>query len=467
MRHIQGENRHQTHLLPPSLEDFVVADHPVRVIDALVNKLDLASLGFSKAVTKDTGRKPYDPADLLKLYVYGYINQVNTSRRLERECHRNLEVLWLLGRLTPDFKTIADFRKDNGQAIQQCCQAFIQFCRQAGLLKGGLVAIDGSKFKAAASKYQSLNRKQLNRDRVKIEREVADYLARLDQADQQDAETGLAHERVQSALRRLERLDRYEQAMDAGERDQHCGTEPDARIMRSGRDGMVLGYNVQTAVEADTGLIVHHEVTQDAGDNRQLLPMAKKASAVLGQDELTVLADAGYSNGEQQAILEENGVTANVPRRVVPNSNKSFYQKADFEYDNVRNEYQCPAGQVLRYTGDDKQRKLHHYTRSGCNQCALQTQCTYADRRTVTRHFHEDAFERSEARLKADPALMTRRMAIVERPFAVLKQAMALRRFVCRGMAGVQTEMAIAVTGYNLKQMISRIGAQKMLALLA
>lgn len=305
MRHIQGENRHQTSLLPPSLEDFVAADHPVRVIDALVNKLDLKALGFSKAVTRDTGRKPYAPADLLKLYVYGYINQVNTSRRLERECHRNLEVMWLLGRLAPDFKTIADFRRDNGVAIRQACRAFIQFCRQAGLLTGSLVAIDGSKFKAAASKYQALNRSQLNRDRAKVERQVADYLARLDTADKQDAETGLEREQVQAALRQLERLDRYEQAMDLGERDQHCDTEPDARIMRSGRDGMVLGYNVQTAVDADSGLIVHHEVSQDTGDNRQLLPMAEQAKAVLGQDQLTVLADAGYSNGEQQAILEE------------------------------------------------------------------------------------------------------------------------------------------------------------------
>jgi transposase len=389
MRHIQGENRHQSSLLPPSLEDFVAADHPVRVIDALVDKLDLAALGFSKAMTKDTGRKPYDPADLLKLYVYGYINQVNTSRRLERECQRNLEVMWLLGRLAPDFKTIADFRRDNGVAIRQACRAFIQFCRQAGLLQGRLVAIDGSKFKAAASKYQALNRKQLNRDRAKVERQVADYLARLDTADKQDAETGLERDQVQAALRQLERLDRYEQAMDLGERDQHCDTEPDARNLRSSREGMVLGYNVQTAVEADTGLIVHHEVTQDAGDNRQLLPMAVQAKAVLGQDQLTVLADAGYSNGEQQAVLEEQGITANVPRRVVPNSNKSFYQKADFTYDPERNEYRCPAGRVLRYSGDDKRRKLHLYKRSGCKQCVLQANCTKANQRTITRHFHE------------------------------------------------------------------------------
>jgi transposase len=467
MRHIQGENRHQTHLLPPSLEDFVAADHPVRVIDALVNKLDLATLGFSKAVTKDTGRKPYDPADLLKLYVYGYINQVNTSRRLERECQRNLEVMWLLGRLAPDFKTIADFRKDNGAAIRQCCRAFIQFCRQAGLLSGRLVAIDGSKFKAAASKDQALNRKQLNRDRALIEQQVASYLARLDRADREDTELGLAQERVQAALKRLDRLDRYEQAMDAGDRNQHCDTEPDARIMRSGRDGMVLGYNVQTAVDADSGLIVHHEVSQDTGDNRLLQPMAEQAKAALQLDHLAVVADAGYSNGQQQADLEAQGIAVAAPRRVIPGTDKALYQKADFDYDRERNEYRCPAGQVLHHCADDKRRKLHIYQRAGCRQCALQPKCAKSDIRSITRNFNEDAFERSEARLKADPALMTRRMAIVERPFAVLKQAMGLRRFVCRGMAAVETEMAIAVTGYNLKQMIHRVGVPRMLALLA
>ena len=467
MRHIQGESRHQTHLLPPSLEDFVAADHSVRVIDALVNKLDLVGLGFSKAVTKDTGRKPYDPADLLKLYVYGYLNQVMTSRRLERECQRNLEVMWLLGRLAPDFKTIADFRKDNGAAIRQTCRAFIQFCRQAGLLNGRLVAIDGSKFKAAASKDQSLNRQQLNRDRAKIELQVADYLARLDAADEQDPEVSLVRDQVQSALKRLERLDRYEQAMDAGDRDQHCGTEPDARIMRSGRDGMVLGYNVQTAVDADSGLIVHHEVSQDTGDNRLLQPMAEQAKAELHLDQLAVVADAGYSNGQQLADLEAQDIAVAVPRPVIPGTNKAFYQKADFVFDLEGNEYRCPAGEVLRYSGDDKRRKLHIYKRSGCRQCPLQANCTKSDIRSVTRNFHEEAFERSAARLKADPKLMTRRMAVVERPFAVLKQAMALRRFVCRGMAAVQTEVAIAVTGYNLKQMISRIGVPKMLVLLA
>lgn len=464
MRHIQGENRQQASLLPASLEDFVAADHPVRVIDAWVDKLDLAALGFDKALPKETGRKPYHPGDLLKLYVYGYLNQVTTSRRLERECLRNLEVLWLLGRLAPDFKTIADFRKDNGPAIVRACRAFVQFCRQAGLLSGRLVAIDGSKFKAAASKDRALTRKQLERDRAQVEHQVARYLARLDEADASATEADMARAQVQAAL---ERLERYEEAMDAGARDQHCATEPEARVMRSGRDGMVLGYNVQAAVEAHSGLIVHHAVTNESGDSRQLQPMAERAKVELDAEELVVLADAGYSNGEQQAACEAQGIALAVPRRVVPNSNQAFYQKSDFAYDHERNEYRCPAGQVLSYGGDDKRRKLHLYRRSGCARCPLQAGCTKADTRTITRHFFEQAFERSQARLWSDPSLRRRRMSIAERPFAMLKQAIALRRFVCRGMAGAQAEMAIAVTGYNLKQMISRIGVPRMLALLA
>lgn len=467
MRHIQGENRHQQSLLPASLEDYIADDHPVRVIDALVDKLDLASLGFSKAVPKDTGRKPYHPGDLLKLYVYGYLNQVTSSRRLERECHRNIEVLWLMGRLAPDFKTIADFRKDNGPAIGHACRDFVAFCRQWGLVKGALIAIDGSKFKAAASKDQALTRQQLERDRVTIERRVAHYLAQLDQADEGDEGLELKHAAVHQALAQLERLDGYEQAMDAGQRNEHSASEPEARLMRSGREGTVLGYNVQTAVDEGSGLILHHDITQDAGDTRQLQPMAEAVKAALQVDALKVVADAGYCNGEQLANCEAQRIEPNVPRRVVPSRNKQLYQKADFRYDRERDECICPAGEVLRYWHSNRDRKHHVYMRSGCNQCPLQQRCTHADRRTVTRHFYEDALERAEARLRANPQLRVQRMVVAERPFAMIKQALALRRFRCWGLAGARSEIALAVTGYNLKQMIDRQGVPRMLALLA
>lgn len=471
MRHIQGEDRHQISLLPDSLDDFVAADHPARVIDAYVDTLDFQSLGFSKAQTKDTGRKPYHPGDLLKLYVYGYLNRVTSSRRLETECHRNLEVLWLVRRLQPDFKTIADFRRDNGDAIQNACRGFIAFCRQANVLTGRLVAIDGSKFKSAASKDQMLTRKQLKRDRAQVEDHIERYLKQLDEADKQDSGIEFDREAVKEVVERLRskagRLDDREARMDALGTDQHCATEEEARLVRSGRDGTIVGYNVQIAVDAETGLIVHHAISNDSGDNRQLLPMAEQAQVALDAQEMEVLADAGYSNGEQLAECERRGIIPVVPRRVVPSNRKDMYQKVDFEYDAERDQYTCPSGEILRHYGDDEGRKLHLYRRSGCSSCAMQASCTTSDKRVITRNFYEDAFDRSTARVKADPRAMAKRMGIAERPFAILKQGMALRRFSCWGMQGARSEAAIGVLAYNLKRMINLCGAARMLELLA
>lgn len=470
MRHLQGENRHQKALLPDSLEDFVSQDHPARVIDAFIDTLDFIALGFTKAETKLTGRKPYHPGDLLKLYVYGYLNQVQTSRRLERECQRNMELLWLMKRLRPDFKTIADFRRENGQAIKATCRAFIEFCRGANLLSMQRVAIDGSKFKAAASKDKAMTRKQLKRDRDALDKKISDYLEQLEIADQQDVGVEMNREQIRDIVARLKkkvhRLDEREALMDQANSDQHCETEEQARLMRSGRDGMVLGYNVQSAVEADSGLIIHHDISNDGGDNQLLQPMAEQAKAVAGTETLEVLADAGYANGEQLAACEAQGITATVPRRNIPSAYANLFQKNDFHYDRDTNSYRCPAGETLPYRRDDKRRKLHLYIRKGCNACPLQGQCTPGDTRTLTRHFHEDAYDRAQARIKADPSLMKQRMAVAERPFAVLKQVMALRRFVCRGLKGAGSEVAIGVLGYNMNRMIQREGAIKLLALL-
>jgi len=470
MRHIEGESRHQIALLPESLEDFVSTDHPVRVIDAYIDTLDTRALGFDKAVTKETGRKPYDPADLLKLYVYGYLNRVSTSRRLERECQRNMEVMWLLKRLRPDFKTIADFRKDNGAAIRGACSAFIGFCREMQLVSGQQVAIDGSKFKAAASIDQSLTRSQVKRDRAEIEEKIQAYLQRLDRADDEDAQGELNRERVQQALERLarrkQRLEVYEHGMQASARNEHCATEPEARLMRSGREGTVLGYNVQSAVEAPSGLMVHHVVTDAQSDTNQLLEMAEKTKAALQVEKLAVLADAGYSNGEHLDACERQGITATVPRRIIPGTRAEF-QKIDFKYQAEHDRYRCPAGEVLRRSTVDKDRKHHVYRRTGCGRCPLQPRCTTADARIVTRHFFEAAYARSEARLRANPSLMSQRMQIAERPFAVLKQLMGFRRFSCRGLKAARTEMSIAVLAYNLKQMVSNLGVPRLLALMS
>ncbi|MGB5398555.1 MAG: IS1182 family transposase [Gammaproteobacteria bacterium] len=470
MRHITGESRQQATLLPPSLDDYVASDHPVRVIDAFVDSLDLKKLGFSKAETCNTGRKPYHPGDLLKLYIYGYLNQVRSSRRLEKECRRNLELLWLLRRLTPDFKTIADFRKNNGQAIRGACRTFIQFCQQADLLTGRLVAIDGSKFKAAASRDSVTRRSQLAEKRQYIDQLIDRYLQQLNHADEETQPTELASDTVKEALKRLQQqkanLDRLESQMDEWGRNQACVTEPEAKLMRSGRDGMIVGYNVQSAVDAETGLIVHHDVTDDSDDRCQLYPMAQQAKVELGMNALQVLADAGYSNGEQLAACEAEGITATLPIRRSINDLTGLYSREDFQYDADRDEYICPAGECLTYKTINRKEKRRMYTREGCHACKLKMQCTKSKQRWVSRHFHEDAFERCDARLQQNPDLMRKRMAIVERPFAILKQLMSFRRFLCWGMEGARSEMSLGILSYNLNRMINQQGVPAMLAAL-
>lgn len=470
MRHITGDSRQQATLLPDTLDDYIDEDHPVRVIDAFVDTLDMKVLGFSKAETMVTGRKPYHPGDLLKLYIYGYLNQTRSSRRLEKECHRNLELLWLMRRLAPDFKTISDFRKDNSEAVRGACRTFVQFCRQAELLTGRLIAIDGSKFKAAASKDSVIRRAQLPEQRQHIDHLIDRYLQQLDQADVDDQHIELEFASVKKALKRLQQektsLDKVEAQMDERGRNQACMTEPEAKLMRSGREGMVVGYNVQSAVDSDSGLIIHHEVTDEGDDRRQLYPMAQQTKTELDQEMLTVLAEGGYSNAEQLAACDAEGITVTLPIHRSINDLSDAYPKSAFTYDAEQDCYICPAGERLTYKTVNQKQKRHMYTREGCHTCALKPQCTKANKRWISRHFHEDAFERCEARLQRNPALMRQRMAIVERPFAILKQIMGFRRFLCWGIEATRSEMSLGVLSYNLNRMINREGVPALLAAL-
>lgn len=306
MTYIQGESRNQTSLFPTSIDDLIPDDHLVRVIDAYIARLDLAVLGFDKAVTKGNGRPPYNPADLLKLYIYGYFYQIRSSRRLEAECQRNIEVMWLLNRLAPDFKTIADFRKDNAVAFSATCRGFVQFSRSAGLVKGDLIAIDGSKFRAVASNRRYVSTKHLKRDLEKLDQRIARYLATLDEADQSDSTEKVDPNSVKAALatlqsKRVNNLTSLALMEELGITQIVVG-EDEAKMMRAPQ-GNFAGYNVQSAVDAEHGLITHHEVTQDSDDRRQLAPMATATQQVLDQQDLTVVADAGYSNGEHFQCL--------------------------------------------------------------------------------------------------------------------------------------------------------------------
>ena len=472
MGYIQGEGRQQSSLFPPTLDELVPEDHLVRVIEAYVARLDLQALGFSKAQPQKTGRPPYDPADLLKLYLYGYFQRIRSSRRLEAECRRNVEVMWLLGRLAPDFKTIADFRKDNGAAFQATCRAFVQFCRQVGLISSKLVAIDGSKFQAVASQRKHLSLAKLKRQQAKLAAQIARYLAELDEADRNEATEVIDRGAVKAALQQLQgrHADNLtcQTLMATLGLEQFVVGEDEARLMRT-HQGPRVSYNVQSAVDGEHGLILHHAVTQDGSDNQQLEPMAKAAQAVLEQAQLTVTADAGYSNGAQFQACDDAGITAFVPpNRGVNNQggDTRLFDREAFTYDAANDQYQCPAGQWLPLKQVNGTQRIYA-ARTDCSTCPLQPQCTKAKRRYITRHAHESAFERMEHRMQAQPEMMIRRRSIVEHPFGNLKQwILGNGRFLLRQLQGARTEMALAVSTYNLKRAINVLGARRLIELM-
>jgi transposase len=472
MAYIQGESRSQTSLFPVSLEELIPEDHLVRVIDLYVSKLDLLQLGFDKALPKRTGRPSYDPADQLKLYLYGYFQRIRSSRRLEAECQRNIEVMWLINRLKPDFKTIADFRKDNKPAFVATCRAFVQFCRTAGLIAGELVAIDGSKFQAVASARRHLNLKQLKRQEEKLDKRIAQYLAELDEADKAEVSEVIDRSAVKTALAKLEIRKQDNQScqmlMNALGVEQFNTHESDARMMRTPK-GARVAYNVQTAVDAEHCLILHHEVTQDSDDRKQLEPMAKAAKEQLQQEQLTVTADAGYSNGKQFQACEDASITAYVPlQRSLNPTDQEFFARDDFAYDAEQDRYQCPAGKWLTLKQLNKGDRIYQAATSDCAACPLKSRCTKAQRRYVMRHAHEEAFERMEQRMRAHPQMMINRRSIVEHPFGNLKQWLfGNGRFLLRQLEGARAEMALAVNAYNLKRAVSVLGARRMMELLA
>lgn len=470
MGYIQGEARGQGSLFPPSLEELVPEDHLVRVIEAYVARLDLQQLGFSKALPNKTGRPPYAPSDLLKLYLYGYFQRIRSSRRLEAECRRNIEVMWLLGRLSPDFKTIADFRKDNGAAFQATCRAFVQFCRQVGLISGQLVAIDGSKFQAVASQRKHLSLAKLKRQQARLEAQIARYLAELDEADRSEATEVVDRSAVKAALQQLENRhadNLTTQALMQG-LEQFVVGEDEARLMRT-HQGAKVAYNVQSAVDGEHGLILHHALTQDGNDSQQLEPMAKAAQAVLEQTQLTVTADAGYSNGEQFQACDDAGITAYVPvNRGINNQGDDtpLFERDAFTYDAANDQYLCPAGKWLALKQVNGLQRIYA-VQGDCSGCPLKPQCTQAKRRHVTRHAHEAAFARMQQRMQAQPEMMVRRRSIVEHPFGNLKQwILGNGRFLLRQLQGARTEMALAVNAYNLKRAINVLGARRLIELM-
>jgi transposase len=459
MAHVEGGSRYQRVLVAPSLDEQVGSEQPVRVIDAFVDALDLGALGFSKVVAEEMGRPPYHPRDLLKLYLYGYVNTVRSSRRLEREAGRNIEVLWLINGVSPSFKTIADFRKDHPEAIVGVCRAFVQFCRSQSLYGGEQVAIDGSKIEAVASRKKVVTAHRLDKQMAAIDGKIAEHLAAMDQADRQEADQDRPVD-VAAALEALkaqrESLQAKAETMARSGLTQEVEGEADARLMKTARHGHQVAYNAQSAVDAKHGLIAAFDLTNDCNDQNQLLPMAQAAKEALEAEALTAVADTGYSNGEQGLACEAADITAIVPRPQIANpKNPGLFTREAFTYDEENDSFTCPAGETLERATLSQTEQKAYYATKACDGCQLKARCTNAARRTIARGFYEGAREAMHRRAAADPTWMKRRRALVEHPFGVIKGLMGYPRFLVRGLRKAKAELALTVLAFNLKRVIN------------
>ena len=473
-RFVEGVDRSQSTLFPEQLEDWIGEDNPVRVIDVFVDELDLGGLGFERVARAANGRPAYHPSILLKLYVYGYLNRVQSSRRLEREAGRNVEVMWLTERLAPDHKTIADFRKDNGRAIRKLCAQFVALCRQLGLLACASVAVDGSKFKAVNNRDKNFTAAKMQRRMAQIEDSVERYLQQLDTADRQEPSDELASksERVKEKIAKLReemrRLRVLEARMLETPDQQISLTDPDARSMAtSGRGSGVVGYNAQTSVDTTHHLIVAHEVTNEGNDRSQLSDMANKTKVALGTDDLDIVADRGYFSSLEILACDQAGITVTLPKPVTSGVHaKGRFGKQDFRYVAEDDVYICPAGErlIYRFTNQEKGLNLHRYWTTACQGCAIKHHCTTGKQRRITRWEHEHLLKDVQARLDAHPEKMRQRRETVEHPFGTIKMWMGATHFLMKRLRNVRTEMALHVLAYNLKRVMSILGTGPLIA---
>ena len=475
MAYIAGADRTQAVLLPDVLDDVVGADHPVRFLDAFVAQLDLAALGFRRAVPADTGRPGYDPGDLLRLYLYGYLQRIRSIRRLEQETHRNVELMWLLRRLAPDVKTIADFRREHPAAVKRVGREFILLCQRLDLFGGELLAIDGSKFRAVNARDRHYSAKRLAQLRQTIDATLARYLQQLDGHDQHEpvVATRRAAElqaRIAALQQRREGYEALQQHLTATGATGCSLTDPDSRPMVSGL-GVEICYNVQTAVDAKHKLIVAETVTNAAADRAQLSPLALAAPAVLQAPALVVVADRGYDHGAEIKACLDAGITPLVPRPLTSaNARRGLFTKDDFRYDATPDVYRCPAGATLtrRFTSVELGRTIHTYRTAACGRCRLKARCTRSpDGRKLTRWLHEDLLDAMAQRLRDQPDLIRQRATLAEHPFGTMKRAMDQGYFLLKGLANVRGEFSLTVLAYNLKRVIRLLGVPRLLAALA
>ena len=464
---VEGVDRAQSTLFPPLLDDYVAEDNPVRAIDVFVDGLDLDKLGFVGIQPLDTGRASYHPRLMLKLYIYGYLNRVPSSRRLERECQRNIEMIWLTGQLAPDFKTIADFRKDNGKAIRKVCREFVALCRKLDLLSAASVAIDGSKFKAVNARDKNFTEAKMKRRLERIDESIARYLSQLETADRHgdavpEAKVARLKGKIEKLKEEIVRLNAINAEMMKSEDKQISLTDPDARSMAtSGKDTGIVGYNVQIAVDTQHHLIVAHEVTNVGTDRHQLSNIAAQARDEMAVDTLDVVADRGYYEGAEIMACEVAGITVTLPKPLTSGAKAAGrFGKQDFVYVAAEDVYHCPAGQRLTYRcqSEEDGKTIRRYWTGTCKTCALKAQCTTGPERRISRWEHEAVLEKVQNRLDHNPDAMGVRRQTAEHPFGTIKCWMGATHFLTKKLPKVATEMALNVLAYNMKRVMAIVG---------
>ncbi len=469
-RFIEGESRTQATLFPEVLDEYIAEENAVRVVDAFIDSLNLAELGF-KTMPADTGRPAYHPSTMLKLYLYGYLNRIQSSRRLEREAGRNVELMWLLRRLSPDFKTIADFRKDNAEGIKNTCRTFIKLCRQLNMFTDAVVAIDGSKFKAVNNKENNYTPKKLKFHVDKLEQHIGDYLKQLDAADSESNKkegTIPVKEKINLMKKRLVELKSLEEQVKAHPDKQISTVDPDSRLMKTQGMTRMVCYNVQSAVDTKYHLIIAHEVT-NTPDRNQLCQMGKQAQSVLKHKAITVIADKGYYSGQDIKNTQDAGMTALVPKGDTSGSEKKqIFNRSQFQYNKSKDAYICPANKALtyRFSSVEKELTIRKYFSDimTCRSCEMKPRCTTSsNQRRLSRWEHQSQLDQMDELMEKMPDVMLVRKQTVEHPFGTIKSWMGATHFLTKGFKNVRTEMNLHVLAYNIRRMISILGTRKLI----
>jgi transposase len=472
---VEGMGRGQSSLFPARLEDCVAEDNPVRAVDAFVDGLDLGKLGFTNVQALDVGRPGYFAGTILKIYIYGYLNRIPSSRRLERECQRNVELMWLTGHLAPDHKTIADFRKDNGKAIREVCRAFVALCRDLDLLTDASVAIDSSKFKAVNARDKNFTEAKMKRRLERVEESIDRYIEQLATADRRaaageavpEAKVARLNEKLIKLKEETARLNAIKTELENTLGKQISLTDPDSRSMAtSGKDTGIVGYNVQMAVDTKNHLIVAHEVTNVGSDRAQLASMAEQARTEMDSKRLDVIADRGYYSSEEIKSCDDAGIAVTLPKPMTSGAKaEGRFGKQDFVYVPAEDVYICPAKQRLTYrtTTHDAGKTLRRYWTTACRECPLKAQCTPTPERYISRWEHEAVLEKVQDRLDRNIEAMRVRRSTAEHPFGTIKGWMGWTHFLCMTLPKVATEMSLNVLAYNIKRVLTIMSAGKLI----